>query len=223
MSQQPSLKTILYCIGCAYLLSFIGGCSGTNRNSSVSYGNKIQITPSNPLRRGATENLCEIFRDNPNWFLYAHHSYRRWGTPIAAQLAFVYQESKFVADASPKTSVTIFSNKNTSALGYAQALNGTWEDYVRSTGNTQAHRSNMHDALDFIGWYNNNANMKLGLKGNQVRELYLAYHEGIKGYSLGTYNDKTWLMTVADQVQARAITYDKQLRTCSNEIIAMLK
>jgi hypothetical protein len=139
------------------------------------------------------------------------------------QLAFVYQESKFVADASPKTSVTIFSNKNTSALGYAQALNGTWEDYVRSTGNTQAHRSNMHDALDFIGWYNNNANMKLGLKGNQVRELYLAYHEGIKGYSLGTYNDKTWLMTVADQVQARAITYDKQLRTCSNEIIAMLK
>lgn len=81
----------------------------------------------------------------------------------------------------------------------------------------------MNDALDFIGWYNNNANKRIGLQGNQVRELYLAYHEGITGYSMGTYNNKTWLLTVADQVQDRAIRYDQQLRSCNNEIIALLK
>lgn len=223
---MPNLRRIsqqLTYLGCIIALLVLNGCSSPSRPSSVSYGNNIQISPSNPLRRGAHENLCEIFRDNPKWFLDAHHSYRRWGTPIAVQLAFVYQESKFVANASPKTSMTIFSNKNTSALGYAQALDGTWDDYVRSTGNVQANRTNMHDSLDFIGWYNSNANKKLGLNGNQVKELYLAYHEGIKGYALGTYQNKTWLVTVADQVEDRAIKYDKQLRSCSNEIVAMLQ
>lgn len=208
--------------GLVFVSLWLSGCSNPVKTSSH-YGNHVQIQPSNPLRRGSTENLCELFRDNPKWFADAHYSYRRWGTPIAVQLAFIYQESRFIANASPKSSTTIFSNKNTSAFGYAQALDGTWNEYVRSTGNYNAHRSNMHDALDFIGWYNNNAIKKLGLSGNHVRELYLAYHEGIKGYSLSTYEDKTWLTTVASQVEDRAIRYDKQLRGCSNEIIAMLQ
>ncbi len=203
-------------------IMWLAGCSSPSKPVASHYGNTVQIAPSNPLRRGASENICEIFRDNPNWFVDANHSYRRWGTPVAVQLAFVYQESRFVANASPKNSFTVFSNKNSSALGYAQALNGTWDDYVKATGNYQAHRSNMRDALDFIGWYNNNANRKLGLMSNQARELYLAYHEGLKGYSLATYDSKDWLKTVADQVETRAIKYDKQLRGCSNEIVAMV-
>lgn len=202
---------------------WLAGCSSPNKPSVASYGNNVEITPANPLRRGATENLCEIFRDNPQWFADAHHSYRRWGTPIAVQLAFVYQESRFVANASPKSSFTVFSNKTSSAYGYAQALDGTWGDYVRNTGRFNAHRANMHDALDFIGWYNSNAIKKLGLEPNQVRDLYLAYHEGIKGYSMATYDNKEWLKTVAGQVHERAVRYDQQLRSCHQEIVAMLK
>jgi hypothetical protein len=223
MVKKPKLRFWLSCLSCSIGLLLLNGCSAPHKASSVSYGKNVQITPSNPLRRGASENLCEIFRDNPVWYRDALHSQRRWGTPVAVKFAFIYQESKFVANASPKTSNTIFSNKNTSAFGYAQALDGTWGDYVKSTGNYQAHRSNMKDALDFIGWYNNNANRRIGLKGNQVRELYLAYHEGITGYSMGTYNNKTWLLTVADQVQDRAIRYDKQLRSCNSEIVSLLK
>lgn len=223
MVKKPKLRFWLSCLSCSIGLLLLNGCSAPHKASSVSYGKNVQITPSNPLRRGASENLCEIFRDNPVWYRDALHSQRRWGTPVAVKFAFIYQESKFVANASPKTSNTIFSNKNTSAFGYAQALDGTWGDYVKSTGNYQAHRSNMKDALDFIGWYNNNANRRIGLKGNQVRELYLAYHEGITGYSMGTYNNKTWLLTVADQVQDRAIRYDQQLRSCNSEIVALLK
>ncbi|UCG18945.1 MAG: hypothetical protein JSU84_01610 [Thiotrichales bacterium] len=223
MAKKPSLRLWFSCLSCSIGLLLLNGCSAPQKASSVSYGKNVQITPSNPLRRGAHENLCEIFRDNPVWYRDALQSQRRWGTPVAVKFAFIYQESRFVANASPKTSTTIFSNKTSSAFGYAQALDGTWGDYVKSTGNYQAHRSNMNDALDFIGWYNNNANKRIGLQGNQVRELYLAYHEGITGYSMGTYNNKTWLLTVADQVQDRAIRYDQQLRSCNNEIIALLK
>lgn len=207
-------------MGC--MVTWLSGCSSPSRPVSSSYGNNIEITPANPLRRGSTENICEIFRDNPKWFNDAHHSFRRWGSPVAVQIAFVYQESRFVANASPKSSITIFSNKTSSALGYAQALDGTWRDYVNATGNFNADRTNMRDALDFIGWYNSNANRKLGLGFNQPRELYLAYHEGIKGYSLQTYDEKQWLKTVATQVHERAVKYDKQLRSCANDLVAML-
>lgn len=223
MDTRPKMRWLLTLLSSGIALLLLNGCSTPHKPSSVNYGKNVQITPSNPLRRGAHENLCEIFRDNPVWYRDAHHSQRRWGTPIAVKFAFIYQESRFVANASPKTSTTIFSNKTSSAFGYAQALDGTWGDYVKSTGNHQAHRSNMRDALDFIGWYNNNANRRIGLQGNQVRELYLAYHEGITGYSMGTFNKKTWLLTVAEQVQERAIRYDQQLRSCNNEIVALLK
>ncbi len=207
----------------ATVLLLLSGCSSTVDRpvKSSHYGKNVEISPANPLRRGATENICEIFRDNPKWYLHAHQSYRRWGTPIAVQLAFVYQESRFVANASPRTSVTIFSNKKSSALGYAQALDGTWRDYVNSTGNSNADRTNMRDALDFIGWYNNNANRRLGLGFNQPRELYLAYHEGIKGYSLATFEQKAWLKTVAGQVHERSVKYDQQLRGCLSDVIAL--
>ncbi len=223
MTRLKTLRWTIQLMAPLLAMLVLNGCSAPQKASSVGYGKHVQITPSNPLRRGAHENLCEIFRDNPVWYRDALQSQRRWGTPVAVKFAFIYQESRFVANASPKSSTTIFSNKNTSAFGYAQALDGTWGDYVRSTGNTQAHRSNMHDALDFIGWYNNNANKRIGLQGNQVRELYLAYHEGITGYSMGTHANKTWLQTVADQVQERAIRYDQQLRSCNNEIVALLK
>lgn len=206
----------------AVTLLLLGGCSPVERPAkSGHYGKNVEISPSNPLRKGATENICEIFRDNPKWYLHANQSYRRWGTPIAVQLAFVYQESRFVATASPKTSVTIFSNKKSSALGYAQALDGTWRDYVNSTGNFDGDRTSMRDALDFIGWYNSNATKKLGLEMNQPRELYLAYHEGIKGYSLGTFEQKKWLKTVAGQVHERAVKYDQQLRGCLSDVMAL--
>lgn len=223
MIKKSNLSFYLTCLSCLMAMLLLNGCSSPQKASSVSYGKNVQITPSNPLRRSAHENLCEIFRDNPVWYRDALQSQRRWGTPVAVKFAFIYQESRFVPNASPKTSTTIFSNKTSSAFGYAQALDGTWEDYVKSTGNYQAHRSNMHDALDFIGWYNSNANKRAGLQGNQVRELYLAYHEGITGYTMGTHNNKTWLLTVADQVQDRAIRYDQQLRSCNHEIVALLK
>jgi hypothetical protein len=43
----------------------------------------------------------------------------------------------------------------------------------------------------------------------------LAYHEGHRGYSRGTYRNKAWLMRVADRVEARAALYDRQLASCT--------
>ena len=43
---------------------------------------------------------------------------------------------------------------------------------------------------------------------------YLAYHEGKAGYARGSYRAKAWLPAVARDVEAWAVRYDTQLRTC---------
>ena len=39
------------------------------------------------------------------------------------------------------------------AKGYSQALDETWEQYIDETGNTWARRGSFSDSADFIGWY----------------------------------------------------------------------
>ena len=70
------------------------------------------------------------------------------------------------------------------------------------------------DASDFIGWYCNKANKKLGIPLNNAYYLYLAYHEGLAGYAKQTYSDKPWLLQVAQTVQQRANSYRKQIAQC---------
>ena len=43
---------------------------------------------------------------------------------------------------------------------------------------------------------------------------YLNYHEGQGGYARGSYNKKSWLLRVADDVASRARLYEKQLANC---------
>ena len=74
------------------------------------------------------------------------------------QLAVMKQESAFDARAkAPRGERKWFGlvkgDRLSSAYGYAQALDTTWETYKRETGNGGADRHNFRDAADFIGWY----------------------------------------------------------------------
>nr|WP_231124717.1 hypothetical protein [Piscirickettsia salmonis] len=73
-------------------------------------------------------------------------------------------------------------SRPTSAYGYAQATDGTWATYQRSTGNSRSSRTDFADAIDFVGWYANRSYSRLGIAKNNAYSLYLAYHEGDGGY-----------------------------------------
>jgi len=165
-------------------------------------------------------DICEIFRENRDWYQSAYASYKRWGIPIPVMIAIMHQESKFEAKAKPPrtTCLCIFPGPRlSSAYGYSQALNSTWENYKRSTGHRGADRDNFGDAVDFIGWYCNMSHAKCGIAKNDAYNMYLAYHEGQGGFLRKTYRKKAWLRRVASQVQSRAKTYEKQLNRCESE------
>ena len=136
---------------------------------------------------------------------------------MPAMMAIIYQESKFIGNNRPPHQYAlgvIPVGRQSSAMGYSQALDGTWEEYQRASGNRRAKREDINAASDFMGWYMVATVRETGVPLSDVRNQYLAYHDGRGGYMRGTWRDKSWLIRIAGEVEARALLYDAQLRSC---------
>lgn len=169
------------------------------------------------------ENLCAIFHEKDDWYAAAAESYQRWQAPIPIMMSIIYQESSFRADAAPPRSHLLWVipwTRPTSAYGYSQAIDGTWDWYVRETGNNWADRDSFADSIDFVGWYIDTSHDMLGLSKADAYSQYLAYHEGQAGYRRGNYRGKGWLLDAARRVAARANRYARQLRSCRASLAA---
>ena len=166
-------------------------------------------------------NVCDIFREKSGWHSDAKESRARWGVPISVSMAFMYQESRFIATAKPprkKIFGVIPGPRPSDSYGYSQAKESTWDWYQRSTGNYGADRDDFGDAIDFIGWYNNVSHKELGISKQDAFRLYLAYHEGHGGYRKQSYRNKDWLIDVARKVDRQAQQYNSQLQGCGEEL-----
>ena len=166
-------------------------------------------------------NVCDIFREKSGWYSDAKESRARWGVPISVSMAFIYQESRFIATAKPprkKIFGVIPGPRPSDSYGYSQAKESTWDWYQRSTGNYGADRDDFGDAIDFIGWYNNVSHKELGISKQDAFRLYLAYHEGHGGYRKQSYRSKDWLIDVARKVDRQAQQYNSQLQECGEEL-----
>lgn len=162
-------------------------------------------------------NICSVFRQYPHWYRDAKDVERRWLVPVHVQMAIIHQESKFDGTAEPKRTKLLWFipwSRPTTAYGYSQALKSTWELYRRSDGGLFASRGSFRDAVDFIGWYANQAYVRARISRKNAFALYLAYHEGVTGYQRKTYLQKKWLPPVAHKVEARARIYQAQLARC---------
>lgn len=157
--------------------------------------------------------------ERPHWFRAMRKTEARWGVPVAVQMATIARESSFEHDARPMKRVGswIFAREvpRSSALGYAQAIDSTWDWYLRDTGRWSASRKDFSDASDFIGWYMNRNSRVNAISPYDAYNHYLAYHEGTAGFARGSYRGKSWLPAVARDVQAWSLRYDAQLRTCN--------
>ena len=163
------------------------------------------------------DNACSIVAQHPNYLRAFRATQRKWGVPIHVQMAIIYQESKFIANARPPHRYAlgvIPVGRQSSAFGYSQALDGTWAEYQDDEGGRRSRRDDIRDATDFMGWYMTASNRELGIPLSDTRNQYLAYHEGRTGYRRGSYNSKSWLLRIAGELEARAALYEAQLAAC---------
>lgn len=162
-------------------------------------------------------NICNIFKQYPRWYSETKDVQNRWLVPIPVQMAIIHQESKFNGRAKPNRTKLLWVipwTRPSTAYGYTQALQTTWADYKKTNGGMFSTRDNFGDGVDFIGWYANIAYQRAGISRSDAYSLYLAYHEGVGGYQRKTYLSKSWLISVAQKVKARAQLYQAQLMLC---------
>ncbi|PLS22669.1 transglycosylase SLT domain-containing protein [Neptunicoccus cionae] len=163
------------------------------------------------------DNACSILDEKRGWSRDLKKVERKYGVPGEVILATIYHESHFKSHARTPRKFTlgvIPMGRQSSAYGFAQAIDGTWDWYKRATGNRGAKRHNFDDAVDFMGWYMNESTKRNGIAKTDAYNQYLAYHQGHTGYKRGSYRNQQWLLNVAAKVQARAILYGAQLNTC---------
>lgn len=184
----------------ALLLVFIlGSCAGSSR------------PPSNQT------DACSILDQKRGWRRDLLRSEAAWGIPVHVQMATIWKESNYSrrAKTSKKYILWVIPNGRIStAYGYGQVLDGTWDWYRDETGKRRADRDDFGDVTDFIGWYMDRSYRRVGIGKNDAYNQYLAYHEGQTGYARGSYASKSWLTGTAREVQAMANRYEVQLQSC---------
>lgn len=151
-------------------------------------------------------NPCALLAERPHWQSALQETEKNWGIPASYILAFMHQESRYNPKALSKSK----------AYGYPQAKDATWDWYQLKRQRPYSSRERFDDSADFIAWYAHQNVARNGVKLNQVREQYLAYHEGLGGYQKQSYLAKTWLMEIADKVEDRAIEFHYQLKSCNS-------
>ncbi len=183
------------------LLAFVAACGSANYSA-----------PRN------LDSACSILDQRPTYQRAMERAQDRWGIPVNVQMATIYQESKFIGNARTPYQYAlgvIPMGRQSSAYGYSQALDATWDEYRRDTGRRGARRDDIGDATDFIGWYMAESTEELGISKTDASNQYLAYHEGRAGFARGSYRSKSWLRRIAGEVNARSDLYARQLVRCS--------
>jgi len=163
------------------------------------------------------DDACSIVSERPEYLSAFRAVERKYGVPVPSLMAIIYQESKFIGNnRTPHRYAlgVIPVGRQSSAFGYSQALDGTWEEYQDGPGGRRARRDDINDATDFMGWYMVQTVAETGVPINDTRNQYLAYHDGRTGFKRGTWRSKSWLVRIAGEVEARAVMYDQQLRSC---------
>lgn len=176
--------------------------------------------PSGPPR--AQNDACGILNEREEWSEALLHAQRRWGAPPHVVMAIIWKESSFRHDARPPKKKSMFgfasSEHVSSAFGFSQALDATWADYERETGNRGADRDDWDDAVDFVGWYMTKTERSNGIPKTDAFRQYLNYHEGHAGYRRGTWREKNWLQNAANGVAEQARRYHGQLARCRSRM-----
>ena len=167
-----------------------------------------QATPES--RNFQISNACTILEANPQWASDLNRVHNQWGVRPETLLAMIRQESSFRYDARPIKN----GKRLSSAYGFAQALDGTWEHYQQETGLTHHRRDNFAHASYFMGWYIDHINKVNKVSKHDVKNLYYSYHDGPTAASRGSYLKKPWLIKVGVRMERHAADYEKQLDHC---------
>lgn len=175
-------------------------------------------TPTTAVGRGESkpknvDNICEIFSEKTGWLEPAQQSHSKWGIPVELMMAIIRHESSFRSQARP---LDKRGKRLSSAYGYAQAIDSTWDLYKKENNKPRADRTKFSDAIDFVGWYSSKSIAKGdNISPFDVNALYVFYHDGWGALPEdGSRKLKPEVLKVAAKIYQQTLLYHRQLKEC---------
>ena len=171
-----------------------------------------------PSKHMLQSDACSIIDAKRSWKSALLRSQAKWKISPGMQLSFILTESNFRprAKTQKKYFLGVFPNgRLSSAFGYAQVIDATWEEYQKKSGNRFSSRTDFSDSVDFVGWYANETSRKLNISKSDVFNQYLAYHQGHQGFKRGAYKNKPNLLKAAQRTKNNARKFNNQLKNCT--------
>ncbi|MBJ3776753.1 transglycosylase SLT domain-containing protein [Acuticoccus mangrovi] len=166
-------------------------------------------------------DVCSVFSQRSgmfdNWYADAKKAERKYGIPVHILMATMRVESGFQGNARPprrKVMGFIPGKRQSTAYGYSQALNGTWAQYRKETGQSMARRGDFGSSVDFVGWYYAKTINLYGVPRDDAYSLYLSYRTGWSGYGRGSWQDDAGIRRTAARTANFAQSYQAQLADC---------
>ncbi|MEE2769616.1 MAG: transglycosylase SLT domain-containing protein [Pseudomonadota bacterium] len=174
-----------------------------------------------PQKVTKKEDVCEVYNKNFNWYRSAVRAQNKYHIDANIIMAVMAQESNFTYNARPQKNY-VFNfvpwGYKTSARGYAQVIDGAWDDYKKQTNQWFPSRHSFNDACDYVGWYLNKASKRLHINRNDSYHLYLAYHQGLTGYKRHDEKHDQKLNLIAKKVQKNTQRYQSEFKQCKNSL-----
>lgn len=181
----------------------------------------IALSACSPEKVTRTDDVCDIYNKNYDWYRSAIRAQNKYNINASTIMSVMAQESNFKHNARPQKRYAFYVlpwGYETTAQGYAQVINGAWDDYKKANSKWFPSRNNFNDASDFIGWYLKKASRELNINKNDNYHLYLAYHQGIKGYRRHEEKHNKQLDLIAKRVNQQALRYDKEFKHCQTNL-----
>ena len=165
------------------------------------------------------QNACKIFGEKYFYLKYSRAASKKWGVPISSILAVINQESGFRRFAKPKRTKLfkiIPYRRQSSSLGFSQAVVKTFSLYKKENNKPLALRISFRNSSDFIGWYFWKTNKINKVSLNDTRNMYLNYYLGWTAYKNKAYQKNKKAIIFAKSVEKQAKIYKSQLRECKS-------
>jgi hypothetical protein len=166
------------------------------------------------------EDICAIYHERLSWYRDSRRTAARWEVSEPVIMAILFQESGFRAHVRPPRRWYfgfLPGPRPSTASGYAQVVDATWRQFQSET-RRRANRRRFADAVDFVGWYVSELRAAAGIARSDTTSLYLAYHEGPRGYARGSHVAKPGVARSAERVAARARRFEDHLGGCRAEL-----
>ena len=165
-------------------------------------------------------HICSVVDAGWGWKNALQQAKAGYGVSPGLVLSVIYHESSFNAQARPDRELIwgFIPWRTRTEYGYGQIKKETWEWYKGHHPGVFQSRTSFADTVDFIGWYfqifRGKTEQSVFGEYDIDKHFYLAYQQGLGGYSRGSYENNKWLLNKARRVAERAMKYDKELSKC---------